>query len=44
VTLLDLLDRYPLDVQQKGIKGGIMWDPEVIIITAPRIPEEEFHF
>ena len=21
-----------------------MWDPEVIIITAPRIPEEEFHF
>lgn len=21
-----------------------MWDPEVVIITAPRIPEEEFIF
>ena len=21
-----------------------MWDPEVVILTAPRIPEEEFKF
>ena len=34
----------PLHVQQKLLRGGVMWDPEVVILTAPRVPEEEFKF
>lgn len=38
--LLRLLDRYPLQVPIKG--GFTRWMPKVIIITAPKPPEELF--
>lgn len=38
--LLRILDRYPLDTPVKG--SFTFWNPERIIITCPRIPQEEF--
>lgn len=40
--LLRLLDRYPLNCQIKGVRGGTFFNPIVCVITCPRIPEEEF--
>jgi len=37
---LRLLDRYPIEVPIKG--GHANWIPEVIIITCPRPPSQEF--
>lgn len=38
---LQLIDRYPLDVEIKG--GFTRWNPKVIIITSPDRPEEVFY-
>lgn len=38
--LLRLLDRYPMLVQIKG--GWVVWDPEIIFVTAPARPEQVF--
>ena len=39
---LRLLDRYPLNCQVKGVKGGTWFNPYLIVITCPRTPAEEF--
>lgn len=33
-----------MNVQVKGQKGGTFWNPELIIITCPRKPEDEFTY
>lgn len=35
-----MLDRYKHEVPVKG--NFVMWNPEVIIVTCPRIPDNEF--
>jgi len=35
-----VLDRYPFDAPIKG--GFAFWNPELIFITCPRLPSEEF--
>jgi len=40
--LLRLLDRYRMNVQVKNTPEGAFWNPEIIIITCPRTPKEEF--
>ena len=40
--LLQILDRYPVSVE---VKGGDSWfNPKVIIITSPKIPNDTFVF
>jgi len=39
---LQLIDRYLPRVEKKGVDGGCFWNPRVIIITCPRLPDAEF--
>lgn len=38
--LLKLTDRHDINVEVKG--GSVFFNPEVIIITCPRSPEQEY--